>query len=123
MINCLIEGNNIFKLEYGTKECIGVVASAYKELESSFEEAIVKAEEYKQKLIENGLLEVPKTPEQIQQDILNGLGKLTDFVSKLDKRLEVLENESCKNIPSGEAIQCESNENNGNSRKGKAVPK
>ena len=123
MINCLIEGNNIFKLEFGTKECIGVTASAYKELESSFEEAIIKAEEYKQKLIEHGLLELPKTPEQIQQEILEGLGKLTNFVTKLDKRLEVLENESCKNITSGEAIQCESNENNGSVRKSKTISK
>ena len=123
MINCLIEGNNIFKLEFGNKECIGVTSSAYKELEANFEEAIIKAEEYKQKLIEHGLIEVPKTPEQIQKEILEGLGKLTNFVTMLDKRLEALENEPSKNITSGEAVQCQPDENNGNSRKSKTVSK
>lgn len=121
MINCLVEGNNIFKLEYGTKECIGVTSSAYKELEASFEEAIIKAEEYKNKLIEHGLIEVPKTPEQVQKEILEGLGKLTTFVSALDKRLEALENEPSKNNASSKTIQHKSNENNGSSGKGKTI--
>lgn len=47
-MNCLIENNNIFKLEYGQKECIGVTASAYKELENDLIIALEKAENYKQ---------------------------------------------------------------------------
>lgn len=47
-MNCLIENNNIFKLEYGQKECIGVTAAAYKELENDLITALEKAENYKQ---------------------------------------------------------------------------
>lgn len=120
-MNCIIENNNIFKLEYGSKECIGVTAEAYKELESSLEQAIIKAEEYKQLLIDNGLIEVPKTPEQVQKEILEGLNNLTNFVSKLDKRLEDLENESSKNITNSKTIRDRSSKNNGSSREGETI--
>lgn len=129
-MNCLIENNNIFKLEYGQKECIGVTAAAYKELESDLITALEKAEnykqlseEYKQKLIDNGLITVPKTAEEIQMEILQGLNNLTGVVNNLGKRLEVLENESSSNIENSETTQCGANENNGSIRKGKTVPK
>lgn len=129
-MNCLIENNNIFKLEYGQKECIGVTATAYKELENDLIIALEKAEnykqlseEYKQKLIDNGLMTVPKTAEEIQMEILQGLNNLTGVVNNLGKRLEVLENESSSNIENSETTQCRTDENNGSIRKGKAVSK
>lgn len=129
-MNCLIENNNIFKLEYGQKECIGVTAAAYKELENDLITALEKAEnykqlseEYKQKLIDNGLMTVPKTAEEIQMEILQGLNNLTGVVNNLGKRLEVLENESSSNIENSETTQCRTGENNGSIRKGKAVSK
>ncbi|MEG0730606.1 MAG: hypothetical protein RSD79_05870 [Cetobacterium sp.] len=129
-MNCLIENNNIFKLEYGQKECIGVTAAAYKELENDLITALEKAEnykqlseEYKQKLIDNGLMTVPKTAEEIQMEILQGLNNLTGVVNNLGKRLEVLENESSSNIENSETTQCRTDENNGSIRKGKAVSK
>lgn len=129
-MNCLIENNNIFKLEYGQKECIGVTASAYKELENDLIIALEKAEnykqlseEYKQKLIDNGLITVPKTAEEIQMEILQGLNNLSSVVVDIKGRLEVLENESSSNIENSETAQCRTDENNGSIRKGKTVPK
>ena len=129
-MNCSIENNNIFKSEYGQKECIGVTAAAYKELENDLITALEKAEnykqlseEYKQKLIDNGLMTVPKTAEEIQMEILQGLNNLTGVVNNLGKRLEVLENESSSNIENSETTQCGTNENNGSIRKGKTIPK
>ncbi len=129
-MNCLVENNNIFKLEYGQKECIGVTAAAYKELENDLITALEKAEnykklseEYKQKLIDNGLITVPKTAEEIQMEILQGLNNLTGVVNNLGKRLEVLENESSSNIENSETAQCRTDENNGSIRKGKTVSK
>lgn len=129
-MNCLIENNNIFKLEYGQKECIGVTAAAYKELENDLITALEKAEnykqlseEYKQKLIDNGLITVPKTAEEIQMEILQGLNNLSSVVVDIKGRLEVLENESSSNIENSETTQCRTDENNGSIRKGKTVSK
>lgn len=127
-MNCIVENNNIFKLEYGQKECVGVTVIAYKELENSLEEAIVKAEEYKnkaeeyrKKLVELGVIQVPKTPEEIQAEILNGLNNLTNFVQKLNSRLEVLENEPSKNIANSKATRDRTSKNHGGAGENETV--
>lgn len=119
-MNCIVENNNIFKLEYGQKECVGVTVTAYKELENSLEEAIVKAEEYKnkaeeykKKLVEHGIIQVPKTAEEIQAEILSGLNNLTNFVQKMNDRLEVLENEPSKNNGNGKTTRDRTSKNHG----------
>lgn len=129
-VSCIIENGNIFKLELGQKECIGVTAAAFKELENDLIAAIEKAENYKQEsenykkeLIKHGLITVPKTAEEIQMEILQGLNNLSGIVVDIKSRLEVLENESSSNIESGETVQRGADENNGSVRKGKTISK
>lgn len=130
-MNCIIDGNNIFEVDYtGNKKCVGVIAQVYKDLEDNLETAIIKAEEYKEKangyekkLVELGVIQLPKTPEEIQQEILNGIEKLTNFAMNLDKRLEVLENESSSDNEGSETIQHRSSKNNGSVGKSEKISK
>ncbi|MEG2347293.1 MAG: hypothetical protein RSB50_06385 [Cetobacterium sp.] len=128
--SCIIENGNIFKLEYGQKECVGVTAAAYKDLENTLEEAIIKAEnykkeaeDYKKELVKHGLITVPKTPEEIQMEILQGLNNLSGIVVDIKSRLEVLENESSSNSKDSKTVQRGADENNGSVGKGKTVSK
>ncbi|MGL5191317.1 MAG: hypothetical protein ACRC7S_16880 [Cetobacterium sp.] len=129
-LSCVIENGNIFKLEYGQKECVGVTAVVYKELENALEEAIVKAEDYKKtaenyknELVKHGLITIPKTPEEIQIEILRGLNDLSSVVVDIKGRLEVLENESSSNSKDSKTVQRETNEDNGSAGKSKTISK
>lgn len=128
--SCIIENGNIFKLEYGQKECVGVTAAAYKDLENTLEEAIIKAEnykkeaeDYKKELVKHGLITVPKTPEEIQMEILQGLNNLSGIVVDIKSRLEVLENESSSNSKDSKTVQRGADENNANTSRSKGVSK
>ena len=114
-ITCNIENNNIYKIEYGNKTCIGVTADAYTQLKDSAEKALIRNEElakekdkYYQMLIEHGIIKKPKTTEEIlketqdqQANIINTLNSLTTVLEKLNNRMEVVENEITRPINNG----------------------
>lgn len=106
-ITCSIENNNIYKIEYGNKTCIGVTADAYTQLKESAEKALIRNDElakekdkYYQMLIEHGIITKPKTTEELlketqdqQANIMKTLNSLTSVLEKLNSRMEVVENE------------------------------
>lgn len=118
-ITCVIENGNIYKLEYGQKNCIGVIADVYTELNTSAEKALARNEElaaekdkYYQMLIEHGIITKPKTTEELlketqsqQASIIQTLNNLTVTLEKLNSRIEVVENEVTRPISNGTKIR------------------
>lgn len=114
-ITCIVENGNIFKLEYGQKNCIGVTADIYNELKNSAEKALTRNEElakekdkYYQMLVDNGIIKKPKTTEELiqetqnqQKTIMETLNKLTNVLDKLNGRMEVVEDELTRNNANG----------------------
>lgn len=106
-ITCMIENGNIYKLEFGNKNCIGVTAEVFSNLKTSAEKAISRNEElaeekekYYNMLVENGIIKKPKTAdekmqelEKSQEKILTLLESLAEGIKTTNERLEVLENE------------------------------
>lgn len=114
-ITCSIENNNIYKIEYGNKVCIGVTSDVYVQLKESAEKALARNEElandkekYYQMLIDNGIIKKPKSTEEIlketqdqQENILKTLGNLTSVLERLNNRMEVVENELTRPVKDG----------------------
>lgn len=105
-ITCVIENGNIYKLEFGQKNCIGVTAEVYTTLKNSTEKALDRNEElakekdkYYEMLVEHGIIQRPKTPEDYikefqkeQSKIVDVLGELSKTVKSINTRLEEVEN-------------------------------
>lgn len=105
-ITCIIENGNIYKLEFGQKNCIGVTADIFTNLKNNAEKALNRNEELAQErdkyynmLIEHGIITKPKTVEDKMNElektnnkILLVLDKINNTLNENNKRLEVLEN-------------------------------
>lgn len=95
-MNIVVDGNNIFSIDiYGARECIGVTAAAYKEMQKAAELATEKAEEfynlkeeYFEKLVENGILTRPKTQEDINAELMDQNRILMEVVVSLKEKME-----------------------------------
>lgn len=90
---CVVQGDNISQLDNVGKAIQIGYTSAY------VEEIVKVAQEYKQICIDNGLIEVEKTPEQIQADLMATIAKqneamqgMMEVVIDMQKKVEVLEN-------------------------------
>lgn len=96
---CIIEGNNIVQIDaYGNKRVIGVTQSAYDELEKI-------STEYYNKLVEVGIIEVQKTPEQLQQEQVQMMSELMEQMKQVKAEMEVLKN--AKSTNAGPNVQNE----------------
>lgn len=70
------------------EQFIGYSKQAYEDLQKIADEALSKAEKYKQMLIDNGLLKEPATQEQINSQILDTLENLSTQLKKLNSEVE-----------------------------------
>lgn len=78
----------VFYTTFTGEQFIGYSKQAYEDLQNMLNEAISKAEKYKQMLIDNGLLQEPATQEQINSQILDTLENLSSQLKKLNSEVE-----------------------------------
>lgn len=80
-VNCLIEDGNIFQVDYsrGNKTKIGVVNDVYNDTSNTLDE-------YYNKLVELGVIEKEKTPEEKEADQMLLMKNMMD-------QMEILKNE------------------------------
>lgn len=104
------DSGNIYKLEYGQRNIIGVKAELFTQLKENAEKALARNEElanekekYYNMLVENGIIKKPKSTEdrveeleKINNKILSVLENINITLNKNNERLEVLENELTK---------------------------
>ena len=90
-----INDGKIFQSNYGQQQEIGVTLQAHKELENSLnaylEEALNKAEhiakerdDYKKMLVEHGLIEQEKTPEDMHNEMISFMKEIKNNFKKLN---------------------------------------
>lgn len=77
----------IFYTSFTGEQFIGYSESAYNELQNIANEAISKAEKYKQMLIDNGLLQEPISQDKINNQILEQLNNLSMQLTKLNNEV------------------------------------
>ena len=79
-MNCIIENGQIYKItSFNERELIGYDLS-------TCNEALNKAEDYYNQLVEHGIIEKPKTQEDINKELL-------ETIKKMNKKIEMLEGE------------------------------
>lgn len=84
--NCYIQGDDIIAVDYYGQRVIGKVTAYVDNAIAIMEKLQKENEEYKQKLIDNGLLEVEKTPEELKTENK----ELKDRLDKVEKQLRQL---------------------------------
>ncbi len=86
--NLRIDGEFIIGTSYEGDNQIGYTFEAYQELEQLATEAVNKLDEYEKLLIENGLIEVEKTQEEInaelQEQLKQSIKKNEDLSNQID---------------------------------------
>lgn len=105
-MNIIIDGNNIFETDiYNQKNnCIGVTTQAFLEIKETAEQALEKAEKfyeekeaYFNKLVDAGLEEKKKTPEEINKEIMIKLEEQQKVNEQLMQSILTLNNKLDKN--------------------------
>ena len=125
-----IEENNIFQLDgVGNKTCVGVVANEFTAMKKTaemaveqLEEAVAERDELKTKnkeyldiLIANKLIEIPKTQEEINSELMKTNQELMTSLLKLNEKMEAIENGFKQNTGNGESGGTGQNKNHGSS--------
>lgn len=77
----------VFYTTFTGEQFIGYSKQAYEELQHIANEALSKAEEYKQILIDNGLLKEPVSQDKINNQILEQLNNLSMQLNKLNSEV------------------------------------
>lgn len=72
-------------------QIVGYTAEAYNSLKNEMDEAVSLLDSYKNILVENGLLEEEKTPEQQLAEINSKFDKMLDMIGVFDERLRKVE--------------------------------
>mgnify|MGYP006991678221 CR=1 FL=1 len=86
MVTCYIDGENIVQLDYmGTRRVIGKTMAAYSELEST-------ATEYYNKLVELGVIEAPKTPEELVKEMQKNMSDMAQVIAALTAEVKEMKN-------------------------------
>lgn len=86
MVTCYIDGENIVQLDYmGTRRVIGKTMAAYSELEST-------ATEYYNKLVELGVIEAPKTPEELVKEMQKNMSDMAQVIAALTAEVKEIKN-------------------------------
>lgn len=70
------------------EQFVGYSKQAYEDLQNMLNEAISKAEKYKQMLIDNGLLQEPMGQDEINNQILETLNNLSSQIKKLNSEVQ-----------------------------------
>lgn len=70
------------------EQFIGYSKQAYEDLQNMLNEALSKAEKYKQMLIDNGLLQEPMGQDEINNQILETLNNLSTQIKKLNSEVQ-----------------------------------
>lgn len=78
----------MFYTTFTGEQFIGYSKQAYEDLQNMLNEAISKAEKYKQMLIDNGLLQEPMGQDEINNQILETLNNLSSQLKKLNSEVE-----------------------------------
>lgn len=78
----------VFYTTFTGEQFVGYSKQAYEELQNMLNEAILKAEKYKQMLIENGLLQEPMGQDEINNQILETLNNLSSQIKKLNSEVQ-----------------------------------
>lgn len=77
MMTCYIDGENIVQMDYmGVRKVVGKTMAAYSELEST-------ATEYYNKLVELGVIEAPKTPEELVKEMQKNMSDMAQVIAAL----------------------------------------
>ncbi len=96
----IIENGNIYETDYmgQKKECLGVTADVFNQINNGLKEAVEKAEqlqkerdEYYKLGVDNGYIKKPKTQEEIYSEFVDNQNKIMNALENFNKRLEVLE--------------------------------
>lgn len=77
----------VFYTTFTGEQFVGYSKQAYEELQQIANEALSKAEEYKQILIDNGLLKEPVSQDKINNQILEQLNNLSMQLTKLNSEV------------------------------------
>lgn len=77
----------VFYTTFTGEQFVGYSKQAYEELQQIANEALLKAEEYKQILIDNGLLKEPVSQDKINNQILEQLNNLSMQLTKLNSEV------------------------------------
>lgn len=89
MFNCFMQGDDIIAIDYYGQRVIGK-STVYIDNAISIMERLKKEnDDYKQKLIDNGLLEVEKTPDELKAEnkhLKDRLDKLENKINQLTKK-------------------------------------
>lgn len=78
----------VFYTTFTGEQFIGYSKQAYEDLQKIADEALSKAEKYKQMLIDNGLLQEPMGQDEINNQILETLQNLSTQIKKLNSEVE-----------------------------------
>lgn len=81
---CVDQTGQIVRCEWNAQQVVGVTLERFQEAEKMVTDAMAKADEYKQQLIDHGILKPEMTPEQQQiAELKESIGTLTSQVSAL----------------------------------------
>lgn len=94
LLSVRIDGNKIIQIGM-QEQLIGYTKSAY-------DEAVSLSEDYEKLLIEHGIIEKERTPEDMMKDLSSKLDKVLSSMISLDNRVSSLEK---KNVPSAEVSE------------------
>jgi flagellar biosynthesis/type III secretory pathway protein FliH len=105
ILTCFVDGENIVQVDYmGTRKVVGKTVAAYSELEST-------ATEYYNKLVELGVIEAQKTPEEMVKEMQKNMNDMAAVIAALTSEIKEMKNsghernfaESCQNVSFGES--------------------
>lgn len=97
----IIENGNIFESDYmgQKKDCIGVTADVFNQINNGLKEAVEKAEQLQKERndyynlgVEKGYIKKPKTQEEMYSEFIENQNKIMNALDNFNKRLEVVEN-------------------------------
>lgn len=105
VISCVLEEDKIFQTDYlnGNKTQIGVSLDEYNQ-------KIETLDIYYNKLVELGVIEIEKTPEQIQKENQELINKLLIKIENLEKKVDDTNGKEPVHKPSkksGNNVQCQ----------------
>lgn len=93
MLTCFIDGDNIIQVDYmGTRKIVGKTMAAYGELEST-------ATEYYNKLVELGVIEAPKTPEEMVKEMQKNMSDMAAVIAALTSEIKEMKNNGHERDP------------------------
>ena len=86
ILTCFIDGENIVQVDYmGARKIVGKTMAAYGELEST-------AAEYYNKLVELGVIEAPKTTEEMVKEMQKNMSDMASVIAALTSEIKEMKN-------------------------------